>query len=577
MQPLKIGVYLRVSTDDQVNVFEGSLESQKYRATEFIQYKNVQLQNPWGEIVDYYIEEGVSAGTTNRPEYQRLMSDIRKGRVNMILVTDLSRLSRNLLDFCNLIQELEEYKAGYLSMKEQFDTSTSIGRMIVYIIIALGQFERETTSERVSINCNTRALKGFLNGGVAPLGYQRDPEKTGILIANQDEADTVRRIFNVFLEEGSRSRAISKLHASKIFPRRHSRRFLEAEEIEAPKWTVQTLGNVLRNPSYVGIREVNKIYKDENPQHLKPWQQYKKVKAAWEGILDENIFYEAQRVLEEAASLERTRNAKGERRIFLLSGLLNCGETGLPLVGQAGHSARGPVYRYYHYARKPENLKVVRPRLNADELEEKVIKEFKTALSTQGYFEELENILKTKAEVSNKDSKDEYERLRKALQDTSQRISVIWANQARMQLSEAALKLASEELNRLAQEKQSLEAQIAQIDLTAFNTDSPRHQALFVENQMRQCLQGWAKATPSLRKRLLRRVIKNIVVTTDEIRLTFWTSLEEQRETFNHWNEYESGKAENVVPIRRYAPPGKDQNLSVKSSGNVKIGSERRT
>lgn len=572
MQPLKIGVYLRVSTDDQVNVFEGSLDSQKYRATEFVQFKNLQLQNPWGEIVDYYVEEGISAGTTNRPEYQRLMSDIRKGRVNMILVTDLSRLSRNLLDFCNLIQELEEYKAGYLSMKEQFDTSTSIGRMIVYIIIALGQFERETTSERVSINCNTRALKGFLNGGVAPLGFYRDPEKKGVLVANKEEVETVRRIFSIFLQEGSRSRAISKLHASKIFPKRTLRGFLQEEEIASSQWTVQTLGRVLSNQSYVGIREVNKVYKDEDPHHLKPWQQYKKVKAAWEGILDESIFYEAQRVLEEAASLERTRNAKGERRIFLLSGLLNCGETGLPLVGQVGHSARGPIYRYYHYARKPENLKIVRPRLNADELEEKVINEFKIALNTQGYFEELENIIRTTAEVSSKDSKDEYERLKKALQDTIQRISIIWANQGRMQLSEAALKLASEELNRLAQEKQSLEAQISQIDLMAFNADSSRHQALFVENQMRQCLQGWAKATPSLRKRLLRRVIKSVVVTADELRLTFWTSLEEQREAFSNWSKYESGNAENVVSIRRYAPPNTDQNTATKSSGKVRIG-----
>lgn len=241
-------------------------------------------------------------------------------------------------------------------------------------------------------------------------------------------------------------------------------------------------------------------------------------------------------------------------------------------MGQVGHSARGPIYRYYHYARKPENLKIVRPRLNADELEEKVINEFKIALNTQGYFEELENIIRTTAEVSSKDSKDEYERLKKALQDTIQRISIIWANQGRMQLSEAALKLASEELNRLAQEKQSLEAQISQIDLMAFNADSSRHQALFVENQMRQCLQGWAKATPSLRKRLLRRVIKSVVVTADELRLTFWTSLEEQREAFSNWSKYESGNAENVVSIRRYAPPNTDQNTATKSSGKVRIG-----
>src|SRR5690606_21142524 len=97
--------------------------------------------------------------------YQKIMSDVRQGKINLILVSDLTRHFRNLLDFCTLINEIEQHHASYLSMKEQFDTSTPIGRMIVYIIIALGQFEREQTSERVSINCHSRALRGLRNGG----------------------------------------------------------------------------------------------------------------------------------------------------------------------------------------------------------------------------------------------------------------------------------------------------------------------------------------------------------------------------------------------------------------------------
>lgn len=574
MKPLKIGVYLRVSTDDQVNVFEGSLESQKYRADEFIRFKNSQSREPWGKIVDYYVEEGVSAGTTNRPEYQRLMSDIRKGRVNMILVSDLTRLSRNLLDFCNLINELEKHKASYLSMKEQFDTSTPIGRMIVYIIIALGQFERETTSERVSINCHTRAVKGFLNGGPAPLGYDKHPEKKGLLVVNEDEAEMVRTIFQIFLEEGSRAKAITRLHEKKIWPKRTSKK---SEEKETPVWTVQSLGNLLENFAYVGMREVNKVYKDENPDHLKPWQNYQVVQAAWPGIVEEKVFYDAQRLLEEACLRERTRMGKREKRVFLLTGLLKCGETGLPLVGQAGHSSNGTVHRYYHYVKKPQGLPQVRPRLSADELEEKVVKELRDALSTQGYFEGLEQTLRAHAKASGRQSRDEYERLKNALQETTNRISAIWANQSRMQLNEDALRLASEELNRLAKEKQVLEARISQIDPKDFDPKTFHAQALFVENQIRQFLQGWAKAPPSVRKRMLRRVVKDVVITREEMSLTFWTSLDEQRSTLGDADGNALGDSENVVTFRRLSPPASDRNLLIKSSGNLGIGSEGRT
>lgn len=192
-------------------------------------------------------------------------------------MSDLTRLSRNLLDFCSLIHELEKYHASYLSMKEQFDTSTTIGRMMVYIIIALGQFEREQTSERVAVNCHSRALRGLVNGGPAPLGYNKHPEMPGLLIPNEEEAEIVRTIFQTFLEEGSRAKAIEKLHALGIRPKKTSKK---AKEKAAPEWSVQTQGSLLQNKAYIGYREVNKLYKDRDPAHLKPWQKYQMVKAA---------------------------------------------------------------------------------------------------------------------------------------------------------------------------------------------------------------------------------------------------------------------------------------------------------
>ncbi len=573
MKSLKIGAYIRVSTEDQAAVYEGSLESQKHRIKEFVDYKNRQTPG-WGEIIEVYVEEGVSAGTVNRPMYQKIMSDVRKGKVNLILVSDLTRLSRNLLDFCNLIHELEKYHASYLSMKEQFDTSTPIGRMMVYIIIALGQFEREQTSERVSINVHSRALRGLVNGGPAPLGFDKVTEKPGLLNINESEAAIVRQIFNIFLEEGTRAKTLKRLHSERIFPKRTSKKQKQKDRHD---WTVQSLGTLLQNVAYIGYREVNKVYQHKDPSHLKPWQKYQIVKAMWSSIVSENIFYDAQKLLDESALQERTRLSKSVQRVFLLTGLLTCAETGLRLVGQAGHSRSGTVYRYYHYVNKPKGLQVVRPRLSADELENKVFTELKKALKNERYFSNLEGILKRQAEENGRNEISETNRIQSELKTIGERINSLWINQAKMQLNDQALKLVSDELNRLAEEKQSLELRLSQLDPKSSDPQIYKDQALFIENQVRWCLQGWPKASAQVRKRLLRRTIKEILVTKTEIHITFWTTFDDHKNRICEVASGENGPQDKVLAFCRRSRGVQDRNFEFGGSGNMKFGSEGRT
>src|SRR3989344_2875365 len=171
----KIGEYTRVSTEEQAQVQEGSLETQKHRIRAFVEYKNSQ-QPAWGKIIESYTDEGLSAKDTRRPAFQRMMRDIRSGKINLIVVTDLSRLTRNILDFCLLLEDLRKYNAKFLSIKEQFDTSTPAGEMMVFNMVNLAQFERKQTSERVSMNFHSRALRGLSNGGGILLGFDKGPE-----------------------------------------------------------------------------------------------------------------------------------------------------------------------------------------------------------------------------------------------------------------------------------------------------------------------------------------------------------------------------------------------------------------
>lgn len=113
----QIGLYLRVSTEEQAQIIEGSIETQKYRLLKFIELKNTQ-EEKWGDVRSIYADEGLSAKDTKRPAFQQMMSDLKNGVINLILVTEISRLSRSVLDFCLILEDLKKHNASFLSLKE---------------------------------------------------------------------------------------------------------------------------------------------------------------------------------------------------------------------------------------------------------------------------------------------------------------------------------------------------------------------------------------------------------------------------------------------------------------------------
>jgi site-specific DNA recombinase len=343
----KCGIYLRVSTEEQAQVIEGSISSQKHRLTSFVEIKNAQ-EDGWGKVIEIYADEGLSAKDTRRPAFQRMMKDIRQGKINLILVADLSRLSRNILDFCILLDELKKYNAKFLSIKEQFDTSTPVGELMVFNMISLAQFERKQTAERVSLNFHSRAMRGLLNGGPVILGFDKDPKNPCSYVVNEQEAESVRRIFQMYLEEGSVSKTLQRVNTLQIQRKLTNRKGYRLAQ--AGLWNLSAIKRLLSNPAYVGMREINEKYKDHDQIELKAFQRYQVVKAAWPAIVPRELFDEVQRALSAAQSQERVRLAHAAKRVFFLSGMLRCPECGAPYIGEAGHG-RKEVYRYYVHRR----------------------------------------------------------------------------------------------------------------------------------------------------------------------------------------------------------------------------------
>lgn len=519
--PHKIGAYVRVSTEEQAQVVDGSVESQQHRLKGFVELKN-QQEGKWGKVQDFYIDDGYSAKDTRRPAYQRMMKDIRAGKIDLILVTDISRLSRNIPDFCVLLKDLETHRAKFLSVKEQFDTSTPVGEMMIYNMINLAQFERKQTSERVSMNFHSRALRGLMNGGNPILGYDKDPTNPGKFVVNEVEAPAAREIFALYLETGSLQETARRLSAKgfqrKIAPGRKYRHALDG------RWTVGAMRALISNYTYVGQREVNKHNKDEDQGDLKPWQRYQIVKAAWPAIIDEKVFFAAQKLLVENWTKERARFAKGQRRHFLLSGVIRCGDCGMALIGQTSHGKHGPHRYYGHKMIVGETIACKLKRFRAEEVEAAVSTHLTEILLRAGHLDNVEENIRKSVGAQDSDLVAERDRVQKEILGLDADIDSAMNLHAKMDKNPEVINLIQEKLEKLAEKKRRLVSHRESI-LTRLNQSNDAKEARHsIEDQAKEIRRGWAKASIATKKRLIRRLIDKLIYTREGLHSYFVTA-----------------------------------------------------
>lgn len=521
--PHKVGAYLRVSTEEQAAAIEGSLDNQHYRLKAYVDAKNIQ-EKSWGKIVDFYIDDGFSAKDTNRPAYQRMMLDLKSKKIDLILVPDLSRLSRNLLDFCSLLSFLEKHKAGFLSIKEQFDTSTSIGRMMVYQIITLAQFEREQTSERVALGTHSRGMRGLLNGGRPILGFDKNPDKPGIYVVNPTEAKIVKQIFELYLEQGSKARTIRKLDELGIKPKSYG---IKNSNTVSRHWTVSNLGYLLSNATYTGCHEVNKRKKVLDQDSLKPYQRYQVVKAPWPAIVSDELFDKVAEQLQAGKSIERTRLKGSRNRLYILSGVFKCAECGETLIGQTNHG-HGGVYRYYGHTIKGTRNGCKIQRVSADVVEEAIVTHLKSSLVDSAYFQKLQKKLKFFTEKSTTDYAGQIGHLQKEITLLDQEATNIFRMQSQGSFNSEVLNMISERLEVIAKQKGIYTESLKMCESKQSSVSSVAQSAQYIRSSFVEFDKGFDKAPMGLKKRLVRNTIKQIVLAQDKLALWFYTDEDEK-------------------------------------------------
>ncbi|MGZ5853205.1 MAG: recombinase family protein [Xanthobacteraceae bacterium] len=205
-QKLRCAVYTRKSTEEGLELEFNSLDAQREACEAFIAS---QKQEGWLQLRDRYDDGGFSGGNLERPALKRLLADIEAGKVDVVVVYKIDRLSRSLMDFTRLVEVFDRHNVTFVSVTQAFNTTTSMGRLTLNILLSFGQFEREIIGERIRDKFAASRKKGIWMGGHPPLGYDVANRK---LVINEREAEIVQRVFREFIKVGSTTKLSQKLN-----------------------------------------------------------------------------------------------------------------------------------------------------------------------------------------------------------------------------------------------------------------------------------------------------------------------------------------------------------------------------
>ena len=345
---LRCAVYTRKSTEEGLDQEFNSLDAQREACTAFIAS---QVGLGWRLVADHYDDGGISGGTMERPALQRLLQDIRDRKVDVVVVYKIDRLTRSLMDFSKIVEVFDANDVSFVSVTQQFNTTTSMGRLTLNVLLSFAQFEREVTAERIRDKIAASRKKGMWMGGTVPFGYRAVDKK---LVVDEAAAEKVRAIFNRYLELGSVFALADELNAELSI----EQALPTTSEKSRTAYSRGKLYHMLANHVYIGkARHRDRIYDGEH-----------------EGIVDEKTFAAVQSLLK--AQAPNRQAASGAESLHLLTGILfdETGDRLSPVFTVKG----GKRYRYYISNR----LETARRkdasgwRLPAAELEQTVIHQF---------------------------------------------------------------------------------------------------------------------------------------------------------------------------------------------------------
>ena len=354
----RCAVYCRVSSDERLDQEFNSIDAQKEAGHAYIASQRAE---GWIPVADDYDDPGYSGGNTDRPALKRLLADIERGLIDIVVVYKIDRLTRSLADFAKMVDVFDLHDVSFSAVTQQINSATSMGRLMLNVLLSFAQFEREVTSERIRDKIAAAKRKGMWMGGVPSIGYDVVNRQ---LVVNDAEAAVVRRIFEEMLTIGSPTQIAANL---------------TAEGITTKAWTTQegqTRSGTRIDKKYLHKLLRNRIYLGEL-SHKGNWYP-----GAHPPIIDRALWDKVHAVLAKDSHARSVETKIRSRTDALLRGLLYApsGERMYPTYS----SKRG--HKYHYYVSKSES-RFGAPgksfaRLPAPEIEAAVVAQIRTVLTS---------------------------------------------------------------------------------------------------------------------------------------------------------------------------------------------------
>lgn len=314
-KPQRAAIYLRVSTSYQAD--RDSLPMQRKDLVGYCEYAL--------NISDYTVFEdaGYSGKNTDRPAFQKMMMQIRNGMYSHLLVWKIDRISRNLLDFAQMYEELKTLGVTFISRNEQFDTSTAMGEAMLKMVLIFAELERKTTAERVTATMISRANDGTWNGGRVPFGYDYNKE-TQTFSINGDESYIVLQMYDLYEKTDSLVRTARELNKLGYVSRQHN------------PFSPVSIWIILRNPWYVGTYRYN-YYKIPGRRAVKEESEWVVIENHHSPLVSKERFDHVQKMLDSNARYRNTpgRSSK-QKNVNIFSGLIWCSCCGAAFTSSPG-------------------------------------------------------------------------------------------------------------------------------------------------------------------------------------------------------------------------------------------------
>ena len=345
---LRCAIYTRKSSEEGLEQEFNSLHAQREACEAYIAS---QKSEGWALVRDQYDDGGISGGTLERPGLKQLLADIEDGLVDVVVVYKIDRLSRSLMDFSKLVEVFDRNGVTFVSVTQSFNTTTSMGRLTLNILLSFAQFEREVTAERIRDKVKASRMKGMWMGGYVPLGYDVRDRK---LVVNEQDAGSVRQIFDRFVEVGSAT----------VLARE-----LRREGFRSKQGTLIDKGYLYRLLN-------NRVYRGEALHKGKAYP------GEHDAIIDADLWARVHAILQESPR-KRANNSRAQTPA-LLKGLI-FGENGAAMTPTSTKKG-ARLYRYYvsmDVIRNRETGEETGPmRLPAGMVEDAVVTEVRRILQT---------------------------------------------------------------------------------------------------------------------------------------------------------------------------------------------------